>query len=54
VRELRAKVACPGRPVVAICGDGGFLYNAQELATAAQHGINVVALVFNAQAYGRV
>src|SRR5438445_814810 len=28
---LGAKVACPKRPVIAICGDGGFLYNAQEL-----------------------
>lgn len=51
---LGAKVACPGRPVVAICGDGGFLYNAQELATAVQHGINVVAVVFNDNSYGNV
>ena len=51
---LGAKVACPDRPVIAICGDGGFLYNAQELATAAQYGINVVALVFNDNAYGNV
>src|SRR6266436_5612446 len=33
---LGAKVARPGSPVVAVIGDGGFLYNAQELATAAQ------------------
>jgi acetolactate synthase-1/2/3 large subunit len=51
---LGAKVACPDRPVVAACGDGGFLYNAQELATAAQHGIAVVVVVFNDQAYGNV
>ncbi len=49
-----AKVACPDRPVIAICGDGGFLYNAQELSTAAQYGINVVTLVFNDNAYGNV
>ena len=35
-------------------GDGGFLYNAQEMATAVQHGINVVAVVFNDNAYGNV
>ena len=51
---LGAKVACPKRPVVAICGDGGFLYNAQELATAVQQRISVVAVVFNDNAYGNV
>jgi acetolactate synthase-1/2/3 large subunit len=51
---LGAKVACPDRPVIAISGDGGFMYNVQELATAAQYGINVIALVFNDDAYGNV
>ena len=51
---LGAKVAQPDRPVVALCGDGGFLFNSQELATAVQHGINVVAVVFNDNAYGNV
>jgi len=51
---LGAKVACPRRPVVSLSGDGGFLFNAQELATAVQHGINVVAVVFNDQSYGNV
>src|SRR5262245_40739813 len=51
---LGAKVARPDRAVVALAGDGGFLFNAQELATAAQHGINVVTVVFNDQAYGNV
>jgi acetolactate synthase-1/2/3 large subunit len=51
---LGVKVARPDRPVVATVGDGGFMYNAQELATAAQHGINVVAVVFNDAAYGNV
>ena len=37
-----------------VLGDGGFLYNAQELATAAQNKINVVAVVFNDHAYGNV
>jgi acetolactate synthase-1/2/3 large subunit len=51
---LGAKVACPERPVVAVVGDGGFLYNAQEMATAVQQRIAVVAVVFNDQAYGNV
>ncbi len=51
---LGAKVACPKRPVVAVCGDGGFMYNAQEMATAVQQRINVVAVVFNDNAFGNV
>jgi acetolactate synthase I/II/III large subunit len=51
---LGAKVACPTRPVIAVVGDGGFMYNAQELATAVQQKINVVAVVFNDNAYGNV
>ncbi|MFN0072757.1 MAG: thiamine pyrophosphate-dependent enzyme [Chloroflexota bacterium] len=51
---LGAKVANPDRPVIAMVGDGGFLYNANELATAVQHGINAVAVVFNDGAYGNV
>jgi acetolactate synthase-1/2/3 large subunit len=51
---LGAKVGMPDRAVVAISGDGGFLYNSQELATAVQYGINVVTIVFNDNAYGNV
>jgi acetolactate synthase I/II/III large subunit len=51
---LGAKVAQPERAVVAICGDGGFMYNAQEMSTAVKYGINVVAVVFNDNAYGNV
>lgn len=49
---LGAKVAHPDRPVVAICGDGGFLFTCQELGTAVQYGIPVVTLVFNDNGYG--
>ena len=49
---LGAKIACPERPVVAIAGDGGFLFTACELCTAVQHRLNVVAIVFNNAAYG--
>jgi acetolactate synthase-1/2/3 large subunit len=51
---LGAKVGCPNRPVVVTIGDGGFLYHSQELATAVQHRINVVAVVFNDNAFGNV
>ena len=43
---LGAKVGVGDRPVVSVSGDGGFLYNVGELATAAQHDIGVVAVVF--------
>jgi acetolactate synthase I/II/III large subunit len=51
---LGAKVANPDRPVVAITGDGGFMFGVQELATAVQYRIGVVTLVFNNNAYGNV
>ena len=49
---LGAKVARPERQVVALTGDGGFLYDVGELATAVQHGINIVVVVFNDNAFG--
>jgi acetolactate synthase-1/2/3 large subunit len=51
---LGAKIAHPDRPVVAITGDGGFMFGVQELATAVQFNIGVVTLVFNNNSYGNV
>ncbi|MCC7347407.1 MAG: hypothetical protein IT538_08415 [Variibacter sp.] len=51
---LGAKVARPDVPVVSLSGDGGFLFNGSELATAAQFNIGVIAIVFNDNAYGNV
>jgi acetolactate synthase-1/2/3 large subunit len=51
---LGAKVAQPDRPVVAITGDGGFMFAVQELATAVQYKIGVVTLVFDNNSYGNV
>ncbi|UCD58065.1 MAG: thiamine pyrophosphate-binding protein [Candidatus Hydrogenedentota bacterium] len=47
-----AKLASPERPVVAVCGDGGFMFTAPELATAVQHGVKVIVVVFNDGGYG--
>ncbi|MBI4531253.1 MAG: thiamine pyrophosphate-binding protein [Candidatus Latescibacteria bacterium] len=47
-----AKVAYPDRPVVAICGDGGFLFSCQELATAVRYRLAIPILLFNDEAYG--
>ena len=49
---LGAQVGRPDRKVVALCGDGGFMYSPQELSSALRHGINVVAVVFNNNAFG--
>ena len=51
---LGAKVARPDRPVVCMAGDGGFLFNAVELATAVKYGINIVTVVFRNDSYGNV
>jgi acetolactate synthase-1/2/3 large subunit len=52
--SLGAKVAKPDTPVLSISGDGGFLFTAMEMSTAAQNGIGVVAVVFSDGAYGNV
>ena len=51
---LGAKVACPDTPVIALCGDGGFLFTGNELATAAKYGIPAVTIVFADGAFGNV
>jgi acetolactate synthase-1/2/3 large subunit len=51
---LGAKVVKPDVPVLSVSGDGGFMYNVQELATAVRHDIAVVAVVFNDGAFGNV
>jgi acetolactate synthase-1/2/3 large subunit len=51
---LGAKAAMPDRKVLAIAGDGGFLYQMGELATAARHNIAVVVVVFDNGGFGNV
>ncbi|RIK45988.1 MAG: thiamine pyrophosphate-binding protein [Chloroflexi bacterium] len=51
---LGVKVAHPERVVVAACGDGGFMYTMPDLATAYQHGINLITIVNNDGAFGNV
>jgi acetolactate synthase-1/2/3 large subunit len=51
---LGVKVAHPDKPVVAMTGDGGFMFALQELATATQYGIGLITLLFNNASYGNV
>ena len=49
-----AKLAKPESQVLALCGDGGFLFSCQELATAVKHRLAIVVLLFNDNAFGVV
>ena len=51
---IAAKIAQPHRTVVAFAGDGDFLMNGQELATAMQYGANVIVIVVNNGMYGTI
>lgn len=51
---VAAKLLFPERPVIAFAGDGCFLMNGQELATAVQYGANIVVLVVNNGMYGTI
>lgn len=51
---LGAQVGNPDRKVISVNGDGGFLFNVQELSTMARYRIPVVAVVFDDRAYGNV
>jgi len=49
---LGASLAVPGRPVLAVAGDGGFNYGLAELAAARQHGLDAVLLLVDDGGYG--
>jgi acetolactate synthase-1/2/3 large subunit len=51
---IGASVAVPNAPVLAVCGDGGFLFTIQELGSAAQIGANVTVLVADDGGYGSI
>ena len=51
---VAAALRYPNRSVVALAGDGCFLMNGQELATAVQHGADMLVLVIDNGAYGTI
>lgn len=51
---MAAHLVCPGRRVMAICGDGGFMMNSQELETAVRLKMNLVVLILRDNAYGMI
>lgn len=51
---IGVKAVLPDKAVVSITGDGGFMFGMPELATAVQHNIGLVTIVFNNNAFGNV
>jgi acetolactate synthase I/II/III large subunit len=51
---MGAKMVHPDRPVVAVCGDGGFMMNSQDLETAVRLGLDLVVLVLRDDGYGMI
>jgi acetolactate synthase I/II/III large subunit len=51
---ISAAIVHPGRRVLAVCGDGGFMMNSQELETATRLRLNLVVLILQDDAYGMI
>ena len=51
---IAAKLVYPDRKVVALCGDGGFLMNSQELETAKRIGTNITVVIWRDDGYGLI
>ena len=51
---MTAAMLYPNRKVMAICGDGGFMMNSQELETAVRLKLNLVVLILNDNSYGMI
>ena len=51
---IAAALIHPERKVLAVCGDGGFMMNSQEMETAVRLGVHVVVLILEDNAYGMI
>jgi acetolactate synthase I/II/III large subunit len=51
---MSASILHPDRRVLAVCGDGGFMMNSQEIETAVRLGLNLVVLIVEDHAYGMI
>ncbi|HSF06200.1 MAG TPA: thiamine pyrophosphate-binding protein [Methylomirabilota bacterium] len=51
---IGAQIARPGRPVVAVVGDGGFMFSVNELATAVKYRLPIAFVVMNDDRYGAI
>ncbi|MBK8159356.1 MAG: 5-guanidino-2-oxopentanoate decarboxylase [Rhodospirillaceae bacterium] len=51
---IGAKIACPDKPVVALAGDGGFMFTVQDLGTAVEQGLALPIIIWNNDAFGQI
>ena len=51
---IGARIACPDTPVVAVAGDGGFMFTVQELMTAAELRLPIPVVIWNDEGYGMI
>ncbi len=51
---MAAKLLFPERNVVAVCGDGGFMMNSQDLETAVRLGLHLIVIIINDSGYGMI
>lgn len=51
---MAAHLVYPDRPVVAVCGDGGFMMNSQELETAVRLKMNLTVIILRDDGYGMI
>ena len=51
---MASAMVYPDRKVMAICGDGGFMMNSQEMETAVRLGLNITVLILNDNSYGMI
>ena len=51
---MMAAMLYPNRRILAVCGDGGFMMNSQELETAIRLGLNLIVLILQDNAYGMI
>ena len=51
---MAAKLVYPNRPVITVCGDGGFMMNSQEVETAVRLKLHIVIIILRDDAYGMI
>jgi acetolactate synthase-1/2/3 large subunit len=51
---MAAKLVHPDRPVITVCGDGGFMMNSQEVETAVRLKLHIVIIILRDDAYGMI
>lgn len=51
---MAAKLVFPERKVIAVCGDGGFMMNSQEIETALRLNLDLIVLILNDNSYGMI